>query len=55
VGAKHIDDAWIKDKYIDALVPYETIDIKSILGRYNYGQMTSNEVMLEMQALKVYE
>jgi hypothetical protein len=55
VGAKHIDDEWVKEKYIDALMPYEPINIKSLQGRYNYHQMTSNEVMQEMQAFKVAE
>jgi hypothetical protein len=55
VGAKHVDDMWIKDKYVDALMPYEPMHIKSLQGRYNYFQMSSNEVMQEMQAFKVAE
>jgi hypothetical protein len=23
VGARHVDDSWIKDKYVDSLMPYE--------------------------------
>ena len=55
VGAKHIDDFWVKDKYIDAIMPYEPIDVKSLLGRENYANLTSDQVMHDMQALKVAE
>jgi hypothetical protein len=53
LGAKHIDDEWIKSKYVSALMPFEPIDLKSLQGRYNYYEMTSNQVMQEMQAFKV--
>ncbi|KAK1695261.1 hypothetical protein QYE76_011958 [Lolium multiflorum] len=55
VGAQHIDDFWIKDKYIDCMMPYEPIDVKSLLGRESYSKLTSYQVVHEMQALKVAE
>jgi hypothetical protein len=30
VCAKHVDDDWIKEEYVDALMPYEPMDIKSL-------------------------
>src|SRR3954471_17724332 len=53
VGASHVDDAWIKRKYVSALMPFEPTDLKSLQGRHNYHLMTSNEVMQEMSAFKV--
>ena len=52
-GATHIDDAWIKRKYVSALMPFEPTDLKSLQGRHSYHQMTSNEVMQEMASFKV--
>ena len=52
-GATCVDDAWIKRKYINALLPFEPIDLKSLQGRHNFHSMTSNEVMQEMSAFKV--
>jgi len=34
-------------------MPFEPTDLKSLQGRFNYLEMTSNEVMQEMQAFKV--
>ena len=45
LGASHVDDAWIKRKYVSALMPFEPTDLKSLQGRHNYHLMTSNEVM----------
>src|SRR4051812_17553314 len=53
VGDSHVDDAWIKSKYVSALMPFETTDLKSLQGRHNYHLMTSNEVLQEMAAFKV--
>jgi len=53
VGATYVDDAWIKRKYVNALMPFEPVELKAIQGKYNYLEMTSNEVMQEMQASKV--
>src|SRR4051812_743697 len=53
VGASHVDDSWIKRKYVSALMPFEPTDLKSLQGRHNYHLMTSNEVMQEMAAFKV--
>ena len=53
LGASHVDDAWIKRKYISALMPFEPTDLKSLQGRHNYHLMTSNEVRQEMAAFKV--
>jgi hypothetical protein len=52
VGASHVDDAWIKRKYVSALMPFEPTDLKILQGRHNYHFMTSNEVMQEMDAFK---
>src|SRR3954463_2816500 len=53
VGASHVDDAWIKRKYVSALMPFEPTDLESLQGRHNYHLMTSNEVMQEMASFKV--
>ncbi|KAK1585733.1 hypothetical protein QYE76_008277 [Lolium multiflorum] len=55
VGATHINDSWIKDKYIDCLMPFEPIDVKTLVGRECYSSLTSQQVVHEMQALKVLE
>ncbi|KAK1660553.1 hypothetical protein QYE76_048712 [Lolium multiflorum] len=55
VGAQHIDDFWIKDKYIDCMMPFEPVDVKSLLGRESYPSLTSQQVVHELQALKVAE
>ena len=33
LGATHVDNAWIKRKYVSALMPFEPTDLKSIQGR----------------------
>jgi hypothetical protein len=53
LGAHHIDDEWIKMKYMLAYMPFEPADLKSVQGRHNFHEMTSNQVMQEMQAYKV--
>jgi hypothetical protein len=53
VGATYVDDAWVKRKYENALLPSEPMELKSIQGRYNYLQLSSHEVMQEVQASKV--
>ena len=53
LGGPHVDDAWIKRKYVNALLPFEPDDLKSLQGRHDYPQLTSNEVMQEMQYFKV--
>src|SRR4051812_21933679 len=52
-GAAHVDDPWIKRKYVSALMPFEPTDLKRLQGRHNYHLMSSNEVMQEMAAFKV--
>ena len=53
VGATYANDASVKRKYVNALMPFEPIELKAIQGRHNYLQMSSNEVMQEVQASKV--
>jgi hypothetical protein len=53
LGAHHIDDEWIKMKYGLAYMPFEPADLKGAQGRHNYHEMTSNQVIQEMQAYKV--
>src|SRR5664279_5571725 len=53
IGATHVDDAWIKRKYVNAHMPFEPTDLKSLQGRHNYHLMSSNEVMQEMSAFQV--
>src|SRR5664279_5046395 len=53
IGATHVDDAWIKRKYVNALMPFEPTDLKSLQGRHNYHLMSSNEVMQEMSSFQV--
>jgi hypothetical protein len=55
VGATHIDDSWIKEKYIDCMMPFEPIDVKTLVGRECYASLTSQQAVHEMQALKVLE
>jgi 2,4-dienoyl-CoA reductase-like NADH-dependent reductase (Old Yellow Enzyme family) len=52
-GALHIDDNWIKMKYVSSLMPVEPISLKSPQGSHNYHAMTSNKIMQEIQAFKV--
>ena len=35
VGATHVDDAWIKRKYVNTLMPFKPTDLKSLQGRHN--------------------
>ena len=53
LGATHVDDAYIKRKYVNTLMPFEAADLKSLQGKHNYTELTSNEVMQEMQSYKV--
>ena len=53
LGASHVDDAWVKRKYVKALMPFESADLKTLQGRHNYHEMSSNDVMQEMSAFKV--
>ena len=53
VGADHVNDAWIKRKYVNALMPFEPTDLKSIQGRQNYHLMISAEVMQEICSFQV--
>jgi hypothetical protein len=53
LGAHHIDDEWIGMKYVLACMTFEPTDLKSVQGRHDYHQITSNQVMQEMQAYKV--
>ncbi|KAK1687091.1 hypothetical protein QYE76_047939 [Lolium multiflorum] len=55
VGATHINDSWIKEKYIDCMMPFEPIDVKTLVGRECYSSLTSQQAVHEMQALKVLE
>ncbi|KAK1698155.1 hypothetical protein QYE76_014852 [Lolium multiflorum] len=55
LGATHINDSWIKDKYIDCMMPFEPIDVKTLVGRECYSSLTSQQAVHEMQALKVLE
>jgi hypothetical protein len=45
LGARHIDDEWIKMKYVSSYMPFEPEELNSLQGRYNYNLMTSNQVM----------
>src|SRR3954467_14582289 len=53
VGAAHIDEKWVKEKYVEALWPYEAQDLKTLIGRHNYYDMSSHELMQHLQAFKV--
>ncbi|KAK1606347.1 hypothetical protein QYE76_030020 [Lolium multiflorum] len=54
IGATHINDSWIKEKYIECMMPYVPIDVKTLVGRECYSSISSQAVH-EMQALKVLE
>ncbi|KAK1610293.1 hypothetical protein QYE76_033966 [Lolium multiflorum] len=55
IGATHINDSWIKEKYIECMMPFVPIDVKTLVGRECYSSLTSQQVVHEMQALKVLE
>ncbi|KAK1665963.1 hypothetical protein QYE76_054122 [Lolium multiflorum] len=55
IGATHINDSWIKEKYIECMMPYVPIDVKTLVGRECYSSLSSQDVVHEMQALKVLE
>ncbi|KAK1679732.1 hypothetical protein QYE76_040580, partial [Lolium multiflorum] len=55
VGATHINDSWIKEKYIECMMPFVPIDVKTLVGRECYSSLTSQQVVHELQALKVLE
>ncbi|KAK1644518.1 hypothetical protein QYE76_062323 [Lolium multiflorum] len=55
VGAKYIDDSWIKHKYIDCMMPFEPIDAKTLVGRECFSSLTSQQAVHELQALMVLE
>jgi hypothetical protein len=40
----HIDDEWIKMKYLNSYMPFEPTNFKSLQVRHNYHLMTSNQV-----------
>ena len=48
VGAEYVDDAWIKRKYVNTLMPFEEANLNSIKGREKYHLMSSTEVMQEI-------
>lgn len=41
LGAYYVDDAWVKRKFIQALLPFEETKLNSIEGRGNFLEMTS--------------
>ena len=45
-----MDDVYIKRKYVNALMPFEAANLKSLQGKHNYAELTSFEVMEEMQS-----
>ena len=53
LGAEYENDAWVKSKYVKALMPFESFDLKTLKNKHNYHEMTSNEVMQEVEASKV--
>ncbi|KAK1693320.1 hypothetical protein QYE76_010017 [Lolium multiflorum] len=54
-GATHITDSWIKEKYIECMMPFVPIDVKTLVGRECYSSLSSQDAVHEMQALKVLE
>ncbi|KAK1681913.1 hypothetical protein QYE76_042761 [Lolium multiflorum] len=54
-GATHINDSWIKKKYIECMMPFVPIDVKTLVGRECYSSLSSQDDVHEMQALKVLE
>ncbi|KAK1632346.1 hypothetical protein QYE76_006661 [Lolium multiflorum] len=55
IGATHINDSWIKEKYIECMMPFVPIDVKTLVGREFYSSLSSQDAVHEMQALKVLE
>jgi hypothetical protein len=41
IGATHINDSWIKEKYIECMMPFVPIDVKTLIGRECYSSLTS--------------
>ncbi|KAK1643099.1 hypothetical protein QYE76_060904 [Lolium multiflorum] len=54
IGATHINDSWIKEKYIECMMPYVPIDVKTFVGRECYSSLSSQDAVHEMQALKSF-
>ena len=53
VGAEYVDDAWIKIKYVNALMRFEATNLNIIKGRERYHQMSSTKVMQEICSFKL--
>src|SRR4051794_21357655 len=50
LGADHVDDTWVRRKYVAALMHFKPIDLKILKNKHNFYEMTSNEVMQEVEA-----
>src|SRR4051812_29369403 len=50
LGSDHIDDTWVIRKYVASLMHFKPIDLKILKNKHNFYEMTSNEVMQEVEA-----
>src|SRR3954471_11512080 len=50
LGADHVDDTWVRRKYVAALMHFKPIDLKILKKKHKFYEMTSNEVMQEVEA-----
>src|SRR4051812_13815365 len=48
--ADHVDDTWVRRKYVAALMHFKPIDLKILKNKHNFCEMTSNGVMQEVEA-----
>jgi hypothetical protein len=53
LGAKFVDDHWVKRKFYNALLPYEEVKLTAIRQNASFRAMTSDEVLSELIALDI--
>ncbi|KAK1628974.1 hypothetical protein QYE76_003289 [Lolium multiflorum] len=52
IGTTHINDSWIKEKYIECMMPFEPIDVKTLSEENAMPLSPPQQAVHEMQALK---
>jgi hypothetical protein len=53
LGAKFVDDLWVKRKFYNALLPYEDVKLTTIRQNAHFCSMTSNEVLSKIIAMDI--
>ena len=55
LGSKDCNDAWIKRKFMYAIMPFEPKTINIVRSRPDYYKLTSNDVLSEYVSLSIME